>query len=99
MECRKCLKEFPENEMQESHDVPKYMFDGDKNKADKFGRHWLCKKCHDIYERIIPSIIVKSLDETIKQKCIKNIYLFSLNYFKEWDNKKRFNNGNTQPTP
>jgi hypothetical protein len=96
--CRKCFKIFPESEMQESHNVPKYIFNGDKNKADKYGKRWLCKKCHDIYERIIPSIIIKSLDEQTKQKCIIDVHQFSINYFKEWDTKKRSNNGNTKTT-
>ena len=54
MICDKCKKEFPDNELHESHDVPCYLFEGNrqgrKNQADKLGRHWLCKKCHDEYE-------------------------------------------------
>lgn len=50
-----CNQEFMECELDESHDVPCYLFKGfnrkeKKNQADKFGRHWLCKKCHEKYE-------------------------------------------------
>ncbi len=45
MKCQKCGKDFEEKDIQESHDIPKYM-----GGTDKDGRHWLCKKCHDKYE-------------------------------------------------
>lgn len=80
MICQKCKKEFPDNETQESHDVPIYMF-GDKNKADKCGRHRLCKKCHDIYERIVPSVIMKQLDSYHRFKCINAVHKFAERYF------------------
>lgn len=55
MICDKCKKDFKEVEIQDSHDVPCYLFKGldrkeKKQQADKFGRHWLCKKCHEEYE-------------------------------------------------
>jgi hypothetical protein len=55
MKCFQCARDFPEREIEESHDVPCYLFVGfnrkeKKNQADKFGRHWLCKKCHKEYE-------------------------------------------------
>lgn len=54
MKCQWCNKDFLENEIQESHDVPCYLFEGNrkgrKNQADKLGRHMLCKKCHEDYE-------------------------------------------------
>ena len=54
MKCYKCNKDFEEREIHESHDVPCYLFEGNrkgrKNQADKFGRHYLCKNCHDEYE-------------------------------------------------
>lgn len=58
MKCDKCQKDFPEPEIQESHDVPCYLFKGfnrkqKKNKADKFSRHWLCKECHKKYEEAL----------------------------------------------
>lgn len=75
MKCDRCKKDFVEKEMEESHDVPRYLFDGfpndRKNKADKFGRHWLCKKCHKEYEEELKSFL------RIKAK------EFSEQYFKE----------------
>ena len=43
--CQKCGREFPEKEIDESHDIPKYM-----GGTDLDGRHNLCKKCHNNYE-------------------------------------------------
>jgi hypothetical protein len=58
MKCDKCSIDLPEREIEESHDVPCYLFEGEfrnirKNQADKFGRHWLCKKCHKQYEEAL----------------------------------------------
>lgn len=56
MRCTKCKGGFEEFQLDESHDIPCYLFikhgnrKGQKNQADKFGRHWLCKKCHQEYE-------------------------------------------------
>lgn len=54
MRCQKCKKDFEEKDIQESHDVPCYLFEGNrkgrKNQADKFGRHLLCEECHKKYE-------------------------------------------------
>jgi len=55
MKCQKCREDFPENKIEESHDVPCYLFDGfsrqmKKQKADKFDRHYVCKECHLKYE-------------------------------------------------
>ena len=61
MNCDFCCEEFEEKDMHESHDVPCYLFSGNrkgrKNQADKFGRHWLCKECHDRYEEEINYIL------------------------------------------
>ena len=62
MRCEKCGKEFEENDIQESHDVPCYLFWDPtrrerKQRADKFGRHWLCEKCHDDYENNLNMIL------------------------------------------
>lgn len=55
MKCKKCKNDFLEKDIHESHDVPCYLFKGNrqgrKNQADKFGRHWLCKYCHETYEK------------------------------------------------
>jgi len=57
MKCQKCKKDFPEREIHESHDIPCYLFEGDrkerKNQADKFGRHHLCNECHEKYEFLV----------------------------------------------
>jgi len=54
LKCFVCGIELPENQIHESHDVPCYLFEGNrkgqKNQADKFGRHHLCNKCHKRYE-------------------------------------------------
>ncbi len=55
MKCFDCKYDFAEKDIHESHDVPRYLFEGNKkgqkNQADKWGRHWLCKKCHHNYEK------------------------------------------------
>lgn len=84
--CAKCLHIFEENEMEESHNIPCYMFDGKnrkerKNKADKFGRKLLCRKCHDIYEKKVASVMFNSLPSFQKQKTILLIKKFSERYF------------------
>jgi len=54
MKCQFCEKDFEEKDIHESHDVPCYLFEGNRkgreNQADKWGRTYLCKECHDIYE-------------------------------------------------
>lgn len=68
MKCEKCGIDFLESELQDSHDIPKYM-DG----TDKDGRHWLCKNCHKEYEtevlRLACMILITSASESIKEKC------------------------------
>ena len=66
MKCFGCKKEFEEKELEESHDVPCYLFDGltrneRKQSADKFGRKWMCKKCHDEYEAYILKTLFRNL--------------------------------------
>jgi len=78
MKCQKCEKEFEERELQLSHDIPKYI-----GGTDSDGRHWLCKKCHDIYERILFSYLFSSL-HIIQQLKLKEIAKkFALKYFKD----------------
>lgn len=56
MKCDGCGKEFEEREIQESHNVPCYLFiektsrREKKQLADKYKRMWLCKHCHQEYE-------------------------------------------------
>ena len=46
--CYKCKKDNVE--IEESHDIPKYL-----GGMDCDGRHWLCINCHNKYERTILS--------------------------------------------
>lgn len=68
MICDKCLKEFPENEIDESHDVPKYI-----GGEDKDGKHYLCKECHKDYELEVLNkssiILLKNSNKKIKSQC------------------------------
>ena len=62
MKCTKCGIELPERLIDESHDVPCYLFKGigrkqQKPQADKFGRRWLCRKCHEEYEDALRKIL------------------------------------------
>lgn len=76
MICSKCKRDFKEKDIQESHDVPCYLFMGEnrkvrKNKADKLGRHWLCENCHKKYE--------EGLNITLKIQAVK----FQEEFFKD----------------
>ena len=76
-ECSKCHRIFREPKLQESHDIPCYLFiysgnrKGQKNEADKFGRHWLCKDCHEKYDEQLNSEL-KELAETFAGKFYGN---------------------------
>ena len=87
MICEKCKKDFPETELHESHDVPTYIFFGDrkerKKKADKLGRHYLCKKCHDKYETTIFSIMIKKCDYETKKRMINSVIQFAKRWFND----------------
>jgi hypothetical protein len=48
MKCERCYEEFPQETMELSHDIPKYL-----GGMDCDGRHWLCIDCHNKYERLI----------------------------------------------
>lgn len=80
MKCSKCQDDFQEAQIHESHDVPCYLFlssgnrKGRKNMADKFGRHNLCKICHDDYE--------EKLNQILRAYAIR----FAKEYFKEAEN-------------
>lgn len=77
-----CGNDLPEEEIQLSHDVPKYMFK-DKKEADWYGRHYLCAKCHNIYERLVFSIAFNSLPESWQEHIIKIIKDFAGRYFSD----------------
>ena len=75
MKCQYCNKDFqPESLIQLSHDVPCYLFLGNRkgqsNQADKWGRHHLCQECHEKYEKAVREFLQKKAKE------------FSLEYFK-----------------
>lgn len=57
LNCKNIIKGFEEKDIHESHDVPCYLFEGNrkgrKNQADKYGRMYLCKECHDKYENAL----------------------------------------------
>lgn len=80
MRCNKCKEFFYEHELELSHDVPKYMggTDGD-------GRHYLCKKCHDVYERIVFSVAFNRLSPFTQKEVQESIREFAQNYFKRDD--------------
>lgn len=92
MICQKCNGDFPESQIQTSHDVPCYLFEGKdrkerKNQADKFGRHNLCIKCHDIYERMVFAVMIRSLSIEQRKSLISVSTGFAENYFKKEEKK------------
>ena len=64
MKCQKCNGYFEEKDIQESHDVPCYLFYDiigrrlKKQEADGYGRHWLCENCHEEYEKALSVILL-----------------------------------------
>ena len=88
MKCDKCKEDFPEGELQGSHDVPCYLFEAPtrklrKKQADNYGRHLICKKCHDIYERILFFVLVSTLNSYQRLQFIDTAIKFSNNYFRD----------------
>ena len=81
MNCDKCGELLDEKLLDLSHDVPKYIFK-DKHEADKHGRHYLCKKCHHMYEGMVFWAMVKDLPEEIKLTMIEKAKGFARSYFK-----------------
>jgi hypothetical protein len=82
MKCSHCNNNFEDKNLQLSHDVPKYSFN-DKKEADKFGRHYLCKDCHDIYERLAFAIFAKNVPEEIRIKARQSVKEFSKRWFND----------------
>jgi hypothetical protein len=69
--CAICKKEFEENEIETSHDIPKYL-----GGTDLDGRHLLCKPCHEKYEfKILYSCILKILWKEIYFSKDKRSYI------------------------
>ncbi len=87
MECQKCKNNFPESEIEVSHDVPTYLFHGDRKErrkiADTLGRHNLCKKCHNIYEKTVFSVMIKEGDIETKRRMIKSAMSFAKRWFND----------------
>jgi len=78
MKCERCGDELKENELQLSHDVPKYM-----GGTDADGRHYACKKCHDIYEKIAFSVAWKFMPKENFSKIKKALQNFAKRWFND----------------
>jgi len=63
MKCMKCQQDFPEEQIEESHDIPKYL-----GGTDKDGRHHLCRRCHQIYELKVLSACLRILGEKFESQ-------------------------------
>ena len=81
MRCDNCKKDFPENLIHEHHIHPRFM-DNPKGDGMKIP---LCKKCHDILHKIIPTIIWKFVPLIYKQQCIDAVIDFTNKYIKKDD--------------
>jgi len=61
MICFRCKNDFPENQIEVSHDIPKYL-----GGTDKDGRHILCVDCHEKYDYLILfCFMLKKYDQVI----------------------------------
>lgn len=82
MKCQKCGDEFVEKEIDESHDIPKYM-----GGLDSDGRHQLCKECHKEYEKEVLHFacmqLIKNSPETFKSKLRFLVKQISERWFNE----------------
>jgi len=73
MKCSFCYNDFEEKEIQESHDVPCYLFYWLKTRrerkqlADKHKRRWLCKKCHKKYEKFLHQQLILQSKKVAQQ--------------------------------
>lgn len=76
MKCQKCGSDFEEKDIQLSHDVPKYI-----GGTDADGRHYMCKKCHDIYKKSCFYFMIKYLSEEIKKHMRNRAREFALRWF------------------
>jgi len=88
MKYSKCGKNFPERLIEESHDIPCYLFRGKirkerKDQADKFGRHWLCNECHKKYEMFLWIKLTSNLDQKQKKILIPIAQKYSKQFFRE----------------
>lgn len=81
MDCMKCGDKHEEEDIDTSHDIPKYM-----GGTDRDGRHMLCKKCHNKYDlRIfaIASGYIKNLSPNIKESLRKIALKVKEDFFKK----------------
>ena len=78
MKCEKCGLDFPEKEIQTSHDIPRYI-----GGTDKQGRHNLCIKCHNIYERLVFSFVFKRVPKEIQIELRRKLFSWKCSYFKD----------------
>jgi len=88
MKCQKCGKDFPEKEIEISHNIPKYI-----GGQDKDGRMALCSNCHEEYEfLILSSIYKKFFGEKIETKKDRRNYIYLMEKLKVKDelDKHRF---------
>ena len=80
MICQKCNQDFPEKEIDVSHDIPKYL-----GGTDKDGRHNLCKSCHLQYENEVLKIVsmnyLKMLPEDKKGTLRKSVSIVKGYFF------------------
>jgi len=87
MKCQKCFEEFAEKNIEESHDIPKYV-----GGNDAMGRHHLCKQCHLKYENEVMKVMLLELlsnqEEKIKLKLRIRASIVKSYFFKS---KKRVN--------
>jgi len=78
MICEKCKEEFMEKDLQLSHDTPRYI-----GGIDSDGRHYLCEKCHSIYERLVFYFMTKDLPENIKEAMRFKSKIFAERWFND----------------
>lgn len=70
---RKCFFCKTTENLEESHDIPCYLFidhgnrQGQKNEAYKHGRHLLCKKHHEDYENLLNHFLKKEAKKFSKR--------------------------------
>lgn len=86
--CDKCgIQGTEEVQIELSHNVPRYMF-LNKNEADKYGRNYLCKKCHAAYEIMAAAKGFDCLPEEVKAK----VYPIISSYGDWWVKQKFYIN-------
>jgi len=72
-EYKKCKGEFFSRDINESHNIPTYLFEGkDRNErrkeADKYGVTKLCWNCHKNYEKEVAMQVLFRIHNTLTTK-------------------------------